>query len=651
MLSFLSVNFVSAGLFSKNKITGKVTLDSEGWTSWLDRDNPSGNGDYETLTDFINSGQSCENPSKVEWKTVNGEKFSSQNLHVDKSFGFYCLNSENPSGCKDYEVRFYCGVDEPAENICADSDGGWNYYVKGEVKNNENSVTDLCNKYSGILEEYACDDANGNILMRDIKCDNGCVDGACVLPTNEYSSCVDGFEEDQNCVLYVGEKAKLGSDEVPLFIDEITSTIVTLRLNEEGATTAPFGIKELKEGDSWVLGDGEIILIVKEILFYSTGGLRNGVVLYAKSKSNIECSSNIDCPKGYECANSFCVNVIPYSLFRNSEWECYDGLTSSQGGPTSCKSSELWRSYAQDFCEGHCNDDGSKCGINSFSVSNECPGYSECSSNIDCPQYYSCVNDFCTENNLIELKTCEELAGLICEYPEQCNGNEVYALDAKCCVGDCQIPEKKEEPDKVYYGDNSYCYDNSDKTICLLYLGDSIYPEDYTEDNAPFVINIEGFRISDEGYPETPVIFNIKTGDGEEQKVSLSKSEYYSFESHQYVGFADKITLSFEGLEKIIDSGDYAAVITLKSQSVFDLGNENNSCSPNECSLNGKCYILGYRKDGRFCSESGEFEEQLSEEGAVCDNSFECSTNLCIDGECISQGLLQKIFQWFRKVF
>ena len=35
-------------------IKEKPNCDSKGykWTTWLDRDNPSGNGDYETLNDF-----------------------------------------------------------------------------------------------------------------------------------------------------------------------------------------------------------------------------------------------------------------------------------------------------------------------------------------------------------------------------------------------------------------------------------------------------------------------------------------------------------------------------------------------------------------------------------------------------------------------
>jgi hypothetical protein len=51
----LGVGIVSAGLFDfnfKTKITGNA-INSDGWTDWFDRDNPSGSGDYETLTSLI----------------------------------------------------------------------------------------------------------------------------------------------------------------------------------------------------------------------------------------------------------------------------------------------------------------------------------------------------------------------------------------------------------------------------------------------------------------------------------------------------------------------------------------------------------------------------------------------------------------------
>src|SRR3989338_4369071 len=60
------------------------------------------------------------------------------------------------------------------------------------------------------------------------------------------------------------------------------------------------------------------------------------------------------------------------------------------------------------------------------------------------------------------------------------------------------------------------------------------------------------------------------------------------------------------------------------------------------CPLDGKCYPFGYRKSDKFCSDTGSFVEQLKGENS-CDNNFECSSNLCVDNRCVSQGLFQKI--------
>jgi len=66
------------------------------------------------------------------------------------------------------------------------------------------------------------------------------------------------------------------------------------------------------------------------------------------------------------------------------------------------------------------------------------------------------------------------------------------------------------------------------------------------------------------------------------------------------------------------------------------------------CPLNGRCYPFGYRKAGNFCSDEGGFIPQL-EANKPCDNNFECSSNICIDGSCMSSGLIKRIINLFRR--
>ena len=57
--------------------------------------------------------------------------------------------------------------------------------------------------------------------------------------------------------------------------------------------------------------------------------------------------------------------------FRNAYWQCYDGKELREEN-SECRASEVWQESAKKFCDGHCYADNSKCGVNTFSVSNQC---------------------------------------------------------------------------------------------------------------------------------------------------------------------------------------------------------------------------------------------------------------------------------------
>ncbi len=70
---------------------------------------------------------------------------------------------------------------------------------------------------------------------------------------------------------------------------------------------------------------------------------------------------------------------------------------------------------------------------------------------------------------------------------------------------------------------------------------------------------------------------------------------------------------------------------------------EDEEQTPSACQL-------GYRKSGSYCNEDGIYVTQKNAE-SFCDNSFECESNLCIDGECVSSSLWQKIINFFKNIF
>lgn len=82
------------------------------WSSWLDRDQPSGTGDWETRTDFTVAQVGCASPVAIEATTVTGVPWQNTGevLTVSPSVGLICRNASQPDGvCQDYRVRFGCG--------------------------------------------------------------------------------------------------------------------------------------------------------------------------------------------------------------------------------------------------------------------------------------------------------------------------------------------------------------------------------------------------------------------------------------------------------------------------------------------------------------------------------------------------------------
>ncbi len=83
----------------------------------------------------------------------------------------------------------------------------------------------------------------------------------------------------------------------------------------------------------------------------------------------------------------------------------------------------------------------------------------------------------------------------------------------------------------------------------------------------------------------------------------------------------------------------------------IDVTNEDKEeLSCNGCLLDNKCYPFGYRKEAKYCSDNYKFTAQL-ESSQKCENNFECSSNVCVSGECISEGLIKKILNWFKRLF
>jgi hypothetical protein len=79
-------------------------------TGWIDRDDPSGKGDYEDNANMPAFG-GCTNPCQIICETVVGGipwNMTGQKVYNDLKHGCYCVNAENPKGCLDYRIRQLC---------------------------------------------------------------------------------------------------------------------------------------------------------------------------------------------------------------------------------------------------------------------------------------------------------------------------------------------------------------------------------------------------------------------------------------------------------------------------------------------------------------------------------------------------------------
>lgn len=80
------------------------------------------------------------------------------------------------------------------------------------------------------------------------------------------------------------------------------------------------------------------------------------------------------------------------------------------------------------------------------------------------------------------------------------------------------------------------------------------------------------------------------------------------------------------------------------TEEVIEEENESNvEPIPESCQL-------GYRQNGTYCDINEAYLEQKAED-SICENNFECQSNLCIDSKCISGSWFTKMMSWFKRIF
>ncbi|MFH0832079.1 MAG: hypothetical protein V1886_04420, partial [archaeon] len=315
-------------------------------------------------------------------------------------------------GCSDG----LCKTQEPPvpQTICTDSDGE-NYYTRGYVRTQTGEIWDSCSGESQVYEGF-CKDGKYNSLI--YTCPEICRDGACAK------------KETWTGNLYI--------EPVESICEQCTSTTkeTPCRCESVKVNNAKIQLYDLSGN---LLGSADASTGAAEFSGLTEG--RYVANIYAEGYN----AYKLEVSLGPNIGNHYAVNLVKigitaiqptlttsaYYWYMNAYWQCYDGYEEKSGGESSCKPSEVWQNYAKEACKNHCYADKSKCGVNSFSIYNECPG----SSNV---QQSVCGNGICESG---EGETCEVTA-VSCEIGKKCESTQ----SAKCyygCEQDCKKTEEK----------------------------------------------------------------------------------------------------------------------------------------------------------------------------------------------------------------
>lgn len=277
---------------------------------------------------------------------------------------------------------------------------------------------------------------------------------------------------------------------------------------------------------------------------------------------------------GFECKiGETKIEEIKNIGFKFAYWQCYDRSESKSEDTTSCKPSEIWQEYAKKFCEGKCYKDNSKCGVNSFSIWNEC--YAE--ANVGIPT----VTSVPVETNSTKIPPAKGM---------------LYYFKSNNCPS-CQ---------------------DMDKEIDIL------KQKGFFKDFGIMIYNINETYIHEK--------FEIKTA----LTIILYKDKC-SFRKEEFMKSDE------------IENWAYNSKCEEKNTKTNETEEEILVCK-DSCALDKKCYPFGYRKAGKYCSDEGKFIEQFAGD-KICENNFECSSNVCVSGNCVSEGLINRILNWFKGIF
>lgn len=511
------------------------------------------------------------------------------------------------SGDTPYCLRGACTNEEP---VLVDSDGGDNPGVKGSIwsiksfesyesadycfdENDPWNFEECSGETCELREYYPIGIIN---TFRDYSCVDGCVDGACV----EFENCGEG-------VISVIEKQKSESCDDVLYISFVDSDKAAFTLN--GVVTETLGEGGIFFSDVYEYE-------IKDILYSSNDEVPSKVELSFKRITPMQSCSDVSgviCSEEEYCDGGW--NFETSDIFWGEK--CCVGGSCVPKFEENCELGErcTLKPFGQVVIDGFVF----------LAVTGEKWDY-EGAPRVEWVSFY--VDSVKVgKSQLIENEetSFETVSGsVISIFVDDID----YELDDS---GEVVFIVEREG------GGVSYCNQNVDDVLsCLLYEGDKAI----IDDNPDYYHSID--YIDDD-----EVKLNLEWEGLEISIPKLREGDYYNVKELNDYNPDSEVMYNIHILD-ILYSSEESDVFMVKFEVLLN-SLVDGSCD-NGCLVGDTCVPVCYRKDGMYCGLGKNMNDQF-DSGEECDNSCECESNACVNGQCISGGLIQKIIDWLGGFF
>ncbi len=513
-------------------------------------------------------------------------------------------------GCQNNACQESVQPVTPSQPACSDTDGGIDYYVKGSLMFEGKIVaTDSCEDGTTLREESCTlDPSYGTMSTNIYKCPNGCKDGACIKGEKQ--------KEEVKCIFKntKTEQKCYRAEYNWMYCSGIGTCIVT---NLEGYDGEKITWKSSCGSYAYTVLDGN-----NEYAEFDCSGMSNNFCQSAQCEDGSWTKCYVD-GSGY-CACTACQGIIIKPVCGNKVCETGEG--------TFCN-------IEMASCEA-----GKECKAKTAECKIICPE--------DCKTSIEGINAKLNEKFKLQISQPVKIT----DYKSikiifrdlitsQCEGATTTSQEVKAKITAAAISETatSSEAAPALTSDG-----NSVEIIKCPEVGPMAQLEIANPEIMP---GEEGNKILTLKLNEAKNIYDVsvsflgydwasKTGWFIVNGQPISCPEHCKCDSEGYV-------LECRTEEKCEEGKRLCPDGICREE--CEAGNSTEECSYG-CFYGDKCLPIGVRVSGLYCSITGDLLSQLQEDTG-CENNFECDSNVCVVGKCISKGLIKKVINWFSRLF